>query len=41
MFIELQQQKLGKVTFGDNDRDNILGIGTIDKSSTSLIEMSI
>ena len=33
MFTEFRKQKSGKLTFGDNDRGNILGIGKISKDS--------
>jgi len=38
MFIEFRKQKLGKVTFGDNGRSNILGIDKIGKDSTNSID---
>ena len=41
MFTGFQKQKLGKVTFGDTGRSNILGIDKIGKNLKALLTMSI
>nr|KYP43821.1 hypothetical protein KK1_034691 [Cajanus cajan] len=37
-FVSLQERESGTVTYGDNNKGKILGLGTVSNSSNTLIE---